>query len=295
MFKEKVDSFPYFYVIGKIIILKMSTIIILNIILPFSYAVSVIFYLADFYFQKKWLYDSKRLLVLITILIHSFYIVLRTIIYDHPQITNKFEIFSLLALSICFIYFVLELITDIRATGWLILAFAFLFQFISSILIEEMYIVPDVLRDRMLGLHVFNAILGYSGFTISAVYGILYLSLYKNLKTKKFGLLFDRLPSLDTLEKLSLYSAIIGFVLLTISIAMGLIWLPEAFPNFSYSDPKLIGTILVWIVYGYGFIKRFVSNWLGKKIIRFSLIGFVIAIASLIITNTLAKTFHSFY
>jgi ABC-type uncharacterized transport system permease subunit len=155
--------------------------------------------------------------------------------------------------------------------------------------------VPAVLRNRMLGLHVINAILGYTGFTLSAVYGILYLLLYRNLKAQKFGLIFERLPSLDTLEKLSLYSAIIGFVLLSISIAMGFIWLPDAFPNFSYFDPKLIGTILVWIVYGYGFIRKFASNWYGRKTISFSLIGFVIAIASLIITNTLAKTFHSFY
>jgi ABC-type uncharacterized transport system permease subunit len=166
---------------------------------------------------------------------------------------------------------------------------------VSSVFIDYNYVVPEVLRDRLLGLHVISALLGYSGITISAVYGLLFLILYKNLKLNKFGLIFNKLPSLETMEKLSFYSLVIGFVLLTIATIIGAIWLPAAFPNFSYSDPKLVSTFIVWLVYGGGILFKLIGKWYGKKVITFSLTGFVIAMISLVLTNIFKDTFHSFY
>ena len=273
----------------------LQSINILNFLLPLFYAFAFGIYAYDFYNEKKIVSNSKRLVLFITLLFHTFYLVSRTIEYNHTPITNKFEIFSIIAFSIGFSYFVLELLTDIRGTGAFIILFSLVFQVISSIFIEHTYIVPEVLRNRLLGLHVINALLGYSGITISAVYGLLYILLYKNLKSNKFGLIFDRLPSLEILEKLSFFSMVIGFVLLTFAIIIGMIWLPSAFPKFSYFDPKLIGTLFVWFVYGAGIISKLFGSLYGKKVILFSLIGFAVAILSLIITNTLATTFHSFY
>ncbi len=273
----------------------LDSIKILNALLPFLYAAAFGVYLYDFFYDKKRINNSKRVILFITLFFHAFYLVARMIEYNHPPITNKFEIFSIIACSIVFSYFILELLTDIRGTGAFIIFFSLLFQLISSIYVADTYIVPEVLRNKLLGMHVISALLGYSGITISAVYGLLFMILYKNIKSNKFGLVFDRLPSLEILEKLSFYSMIIGFVLLTIAIIIGIIWLPAAFPNFSYSDPKLVGTLLVWIVYGIGIAMKLVGNLYGKKVILFSLIGFLFAILSLIVTNSLAKTFHSFY
>jgi HemX protein len=97
------------------------------------------------------------------------------------------------------------------------------------------------------------------------------------------------------LEKLSFYSAVIGFVLLTVSMIIGIIWLPEAFPEFSYFDPKLIGSGLVWLLYLGGILSKIIIKWRGKKLILLSITGFLIAIFSTIVTNFLAKSFHSFY
>jgi HemX protein len=273
----------------------LNTIYTINILLPLFYLTAFSVYVYDFFKEKKLLNNSKRILLFLTLLLHLFYLLARTMEFDHPPITNKFEIFSIIAFAILFSYFLLELLTDIRGTGAFTLLISLIFQIISSIFIPQNYLVPEILRNRLLGVHVINALLGYSGITISAVYGLLYMMLYKNIKSNKFGLIFNRLPSLEILEKLSYYSSVIGFVLITIAMTIGIIWLPAAFPNFSYFDPKLVGTLLVWLVYGYGILRKTFSDWYGKKVIIFSLVGFAFAIVSLIITNTLAKTFHSFY
>jgi ABC-type transport system involved in cytochrome c biogenesis permease subunit len=267
----------------------------INILLPLFYLLTLAVYFYDFIKGEKKLVNIKRIFLFITLLLHLVYIVLRTIAFDHPPITNIFEIFTILALTISFSYFLVELASDIRGTGPFIIILSFIFQFISSAFIQDLVEVKEVLRSNLLGIHVISALLGYSGFTISAVYGFLYLILYKDIKLNKFGLIFNRLPNLEVLERLSLYSAIIGFIALTVAIIIGIIWLPVAFPKFSYSDPKLVGTSLVWLLYAAGIISKILGNWRGKKLVIFSIAGFMAAIISTILSNFLAQSFHSFY
>ncbi len=266
-----------------------------NYLLPFLYLITFGFYSYDFMKGGRRFANSKRLFLFLTLLFHLFYLLLRTIEFDHPPITNVFEIFTVLAFAVSFSYFILELVTDIRGTGPFIIIISIIFQIISTSYIIDVTQVKEVLRNHLLGVHVFSALLGYSAITISAVYGFLYLILYKDIKLNKFGLIFERLPSLEVLEKLSFSSAIIGFILLTFAIIIGIIWLPKAFPNFSYADPKLIGTSMVWILYGVGIFTKIFGKWRGKKVIILSILGFVLAIFSTIVTNFLAKSFHSFY
>ena len=266
-----------------------------NLLLPFLYLATFAIYFYDFQQGGKKFENSKRVFLFITLFFHFLYLLLRTIQFDHPPITNVFEIFTVLAFSISFAYFILELVTDIRGTGPFIIIISIVFQIISTFFIQDLTEVKEVLRSNLLGIHVISALIGYSGITISAVYGVLYLILYNEIKLNKFGLIFNRLPSLEILERMSFIAAIIGFVFLSITIIIGIIWLPKAFVQFSYLDPKLIGTFAVWILYGIGLINKFLGKWRGKKLIILSIIGFALAICSTILTNFLAKSFHSFY
>jgi ABC-type transport system involved in cytochrome c biogenesis permease subunit len=267
----------------------------INLLLPFFYIATFAIYFYDFQQGGKKFENSKRLFLFLTLILHFCYLLLRTIEFDHPPITNVFEIFTVLAFAISFSYFILELVTDIRGTGPFIIIISIIFQVISTLFIQDLTEVKEVLRSNLLGIHVISALIGYSGITISAVYGVLYLILYNEIKLNKFGLVFNRLPSLEILERMSFIAAIIGFVLLTITIIIGIIWLPQAFPNITFADPKLIGTFAVWILYGIGLINKFLGKWRGKKLIILSIIGFCLAILSTMLTNFLGKSFHSFY
>lgn len=273
----------------------VSTIHSLNIVLPILYAITFGVYLYDFSKEETKVHNAKRVFLFITLFVHVLYLLFRTIEFNHPPITNKFEIFTVLAFSLGFAYFLLELLTDIRGTGAFIILFSLIFQLISSLFIQDLLEVKEVLRNRLLGVHVMSALLGYSGFTIAAVHGVLFFMLYKDIKLNKFGLIFKRLPSLEILEKLNFYSVLIGFILLTIAMLIGVVWLPIAFPDFSYFDPKLISVAIVWVVYCIGIFAKLIANLYGKKVIIFSLVGFAVAIVSLLVSNLFAQSFHSFY
>jgi len=258
------------------------------------YLITFVSYLYDFFAENKYIQKIKRVALFITLLFHAIYLVERTFYLGHLPIVTQYEIFSLIAFSIGFTYFLLELLTDIRGTGLFILVFAIIFQVKSSFFIKDVYVVNSILQNYKLGFHVITAILGFSAISISSAYSLMYLLLYKNLKSNNFALLFNRLPNLEILEKLTLYSIIIGFILLSISILFGFVWLPSAFPEFSYFDAKIISTVMVAIIYGLAIFLNTKRIVVGKRFAKFSIYGFIFSILSLMFTGMLLNSFHNF-
>lgn len=242
--------------------------------------------------------QAKRLktkLLIAVVVVHFVYLLGRTIAFSHPPATTIFEILTLLAFSVALTYLFIETLTKVKETGYFILNIAFFFQLGSSLFIKDLLEVPEVLKSNLFGLHVTAALLGYAAITISAVYGFLFLMLYHEIKANKFGVIYKKLPTLETLEKMSLASVELAFVLLGLAIAVGFVWLPKAFTDFSYADPKLIGTLGVWILYGVGILAKRSGGWTGRKVMILSVCGFAMAIFSLTVVNVFFSGFHKFY
>jgi ABC-type transport system involved in cytochrome c biogenesis permease subunit len=65
--------------------------------------------------------------------------------------------------------------------------------------------------------------------------------------------------------------------------------------EFSYTDPKLVGTLAMWGLYGIGIIAKHSGGWQGRKVMILSICGFVISLFSLTIVNVFFSGFHTFY
>jgi ABC-type transport system involved in cytochrome c biogenesis permease subunit len=226
--------------------------------------------------------------------LHAVYLGARTVFFDHPPITSVFEIMTLLAGALSFAYFYIEWRTNIRNTGFFVFILAFAFQTASSLFIRDIVRIPLYLHSYVLGFHVATAILGYTAISLSAVYGLLYLMLYHEIKSTEFGLIFTRLPNLETLEEMNHKSEMFGFVSLTVAIAIGLVWLPRVFKEFSYLDPKLIGTLVIWLLYAVGIGAKMRFGWQGRKMMIISLVAFGFVFLSMTIINVYLSAFHSF-
>jgi len=107
--------------------------------------------------------------------------------------------------------------------------------------------------------------------------------------------LYENLPSLEALEHLSVQAAIVGFLFLTISMLIGIVWLPRLVENYSYYDPKLVSTVLVWLLYAGVLLAHYLLDIDGRRIIRISLGGFVFALLSMTVVNMFLSDFHRFF
>ena len=267
----------------------------LNILLPLLYAVTVWLYGKAFFSDYEVGKRLKTSSLAFAVLTHAIYLIVRTVVFNHPPITTVAEIMSLIAFSTGASYWVIEFLTRVKNTGYFILVLAFFFQLGSSIFIQDLTEVNPILRSNWLGVHVSSALLGYTAITISAVYGFLYLMLYHNMKSKRFGVVYAKLPNLETLERMSFVSIVVGFLFISVAIVIGIVWLPTAYDNFSYFDAKLLGTLAVWLLYGVGLVTKKALGWQGRRIMMLSLAAFFLSFFSLTAINIFLTSFHNFY
>jgi ABC-type uncharacterized transport system permease subunit len=268
---------------------------IFNFSLPFFYFALVWTYGKAFFADKLWAKHIKTPILIGTLALHLLSLATRTIIFRHPPVTTIFEILTVLACSIAITYFVIELRSQQKETGYFILNIAFFFQLASSIFIKDTPEVPEILRSSLFGVHVSSALLGYASITIAGAYGLMYLMLYHEMKATRFGVIYKKLPTLETLERMTFTAITLAFLLLSVAILFGFIWLNRAIANPNYFDPKLIGTITIWAMYGFLVIAKTRYRWKGRKVMILSIIGFLISIFSMTIINLFFSRFHKFY
>ena len=267
---------------------------ILLVLLPFLYAGLVILYGLAFFRNSAAADRIKAPLLVVTVAVHFLYLTLRTIELDHPPITSVFEIMSTLAFSIAVGYGYIEFRTRTSNTGFFILILAFLFESSSALFIKDVTSIPQYFHSMVLGFHVSAALLGYTAISLSAAYGFLYLMLYHEIKSTRFGLIYNRLPNLEMLETMSNKAEVFGFLMLSVAILVGIIWLPRVFDRFSYLDPKLIGTMVIWIIYALSLAAKKRFGWQGRKMMVLSLVAFGFVFLSMTVINLWLSGFHNF-
>jgi ABC-type uncharacterized transport system permease subunit len=267
----------------------------LVLVVPLLYAGLVTLYAVSFFGALPSVERLKRPALLGTILIHLAYLFARTATFDHPPITSVFEIMTVLAACIAIAYTYIEVRTQVTNTGFFILVLALVFQVVSSLFIRDLTVIPVYLHSLVLGFHVSTALLGYTAISLSAVYGFLYLLLYSEIKSSRFGLIYSRLPNLEMLETMSHKAVVFGFVTLSLAIGIGVMWLPRVFKDFSYLDPKLVGTMVIWFLYAVGLGAKRRLGLQGRKMMILSLVAFGFVFLSMTVINLYLSGFHSFH
>lgn len=265
-----------------------------NFFLPLLYFGILCIYAVAFFRDLKWAKRIKTPLFVAVLGIHLLYLFLRTAAFGHPPVTSVYEIFTVLAFSISLAYLIIEFRSKVKETGLFIAFLVFLFQTVSSLFIKDLLVVREVLRSNLFGLHVSTALLGYAAITISAVFGFLYLMLYHEIRSNRFGVIYKKLPNLETLERMGYSGLKMSFFLLGLAIIIGFIWLPASGLDFSYLDPKLIGTILIWLLYGFGIIAKRRGGWKGRKVMLLTVWSFGITLFSMMVINLFLSGFHKF-
>lgn len=267
----------------------------LNILLPLMYGGLLFLYGRSFFKSVSRADNVKTVGLIVTVAAHLVYLLARTVQFNHPPITTPFEIMTVIAFCIALAYLYIEVVSKVHGTGLFVLIPAFFFQAVSTLFIRDLGQIPEILRSNLLGFHVTSALLGYTAIAVGAMYGLLYLMLYHDIKSNHFSVIYKRLPNLEKLESMSFRSTLFGFLFLTVAIAVGFIWLPIAFGEIFYSDPKLVGSMFIWALYAVGLVSKKVAGWHGRKIAVLYVSGFIVALFSITVINFFFSSFHQFY
>jgi len=139
-------------------------------------------------------------------------------------------------------------------------------------------------------LHAATILQAYGAFGLAAVAAAMFLAQQHDLKAHKLRALLSLLPSIQRLELVTTRLVMVGFVLLTIGLAVGS-QLPrkEGVPFFA--DPKVLWSALLWLVY----LEALVAHkFFGRPARRFA-VGIIIAFAFLLLTFGLTNRFSQMH
>jgi len=132
-------------------------------------------------------------------------------------------------------------------------------------------------------LHIAGIYLSYFVFFIATVAAAAYLIQDGLIKSKRMGIIFNRLPDLSFLDKLNYRSIGLGFPLLTLSIISGFIWARNI--NGAYwgaHNLRQIYSLVLWLIYAVILHTRLSAKLRGRKVALLSLFAFCVLVFSLL-------------
>ena len=212
---------------------------------------------------------------------HTVSIGLHSAITGHGPYTTSYEIAMFLAWFIVVIYFLTEWKYKIKDLGSFVIPLVFLVMLVSVFLSKDAGLVPESEVRFWLTMHRTLSIIGYAAFSIAFAAGIMYLIQEHQVKSKKLGIMYFRMPSLEVLDDLNFKVITIGFPLFTLGFMTGSIWntkMDQAF--FSWDLAKTMPMVIVWLIYGLVFFGRMTTGLRGKKAAQFAILGFVTVIGT---------------
>jgi cytochrome c-type biogenesis protein CcsB len=251
------------------------------------YFVATILYLVYLVRPREIFGRAALWLISLGFLTHCAFTVNRYLEAGHTPITNSHESLSFFSLSIIAIFIFFERKYRLFILGSFITPLALLLLALSTTFPATIVPLNPALKSKWLLIHTSMAFFGYAAFAVSFGTSIMYLIQSHFLKKKKLGALFQRLPSLDTLDDISYRCLTFGFPLLTVAIISGAIWAETAWGTYWSWDPKETWSLITWFVYAALLHGRLTTGWRGRKAAILSIIGFFILLFTFLGVNLL--------
>jgi ABC-type transport system involved in cytochrome c biogenesis permease subunit len=200
---------------------------------------------------------------------------------------------SLFAWLLAATYLGLQLFHKDRSVG----AFVLPFEIVVFSLAQNSRAVGPAppAQGPLLALHITLNVLGYAAFALSFVLSAIYLVQNSLLRSRHLGSIVWRFPALESLERMSRSSVIVGLVSLLVGITFGLLWANRILGRYWNGDPKEIITIVILAVYaGYLWLGR-TRSWRGARASALCVCNFILVLFSYSVVNLYLSNFHRFF
>ncbi len=146
---------------------------------------------------------------------------------------------------------------------------------------EGRLILPESLRSGWLPVHVTLAFLGYAMFLLAAGVSLFYLIYEARLKAKRpLPDPDERVPSLETLDRINYHLLGWGFAMLSLAILSGAIWADATWGRFWSWEPQESWSLVTWILYAALLESRLTVGWRGRRAATLTIVVFTVLAGS---------------
>ena len=137
-------------------------------------------------------------------------------------------------------------------------------------------------------VHLAGVYLGTLFFLVAAIAGGMFLYAHRRLQRKRDGAVVKKLASLESIERLIVWSSTVGFGLLTLGLATGVVIIgfgPNRLGAGWWHSPKVVLAASVWLIYFMLINTRHAVFFRGTRAAWLSIVGLVLLLTTFGVVN----------
>jgi cytochrome c-type biogenesis protein CcsB len=244
--------------------------------------------------QKKFFYLWSYRGLLVGFVFHTLFIAYAYYALGVAPVLTLKAALSFFAWTIIGAYLIFHSKFKLMVLGSFIAPFAACLMIISSTMPGVEVQVKPMFKSLWLTAHVAASFLGDGMFAVTFIAAIMYLIQERHIKSKKFGSLYSRLPSLEVLDSVSYRSLVYGFPFLTVGMITGAIYAQHALGSYWRWDPKEVWSLITWLFYALLLHQRLSVGWRGRRAALMAILAFFILCFTFVGANLWLSDYHSF-
>jgi cytochrome c-type biogenesis protein CcsB len=262
------------------------------------YVGGMFFYFAFFAYRTEALRWVAIALVAPGAAIHLAAIILRGFADGHYPLANMYEYSSMLALVAVTAFLLMTIRWPVASLGGGVALFVIVaLMGIGYGLYQSPEPLVPALQSYWLKIHV-TSMMASSGILVSSfVFAALYLVKARSASVKSWlngSSIAARLPSLETLDRLTFRAILFGFPIWTFGTMAGAIWGEHAWGRWWGWDPKETWAAITWIVYAIYLHSHSLRAWRGRRTALIATAGFISIMITLYAVNLWIVGLHSY-
>ena len=186
---------------------------------------------------------------------------------------NLFNIISLISLFFLFFYVMFSLYRPIVSLGILAAPSALVGMLIGYVGRAPYRPITDI--SMGLEAHIILSLAAYCVLLMAAVQALFLRQQIRELKHQSFHRFWvNKLPSLQSMESLLFDMLLVGFILLSIALGIGFIYVEDLLAQ--HLVHKTAFSILSWLLFGALLIGNWRAGWRGKRAANMTIYAFVL-------------------
>jgi ABC-type uncharacterized transport system permease subunit len=172
---------------------------------------------------------------------------------------------SVLAFLIMVAFMIVYLAYKTTSPGIVVFPLVFLLTLVAATGQQPFLEMPAGVRKGWLIAHIALIFTGYAALCVSFGASLLYLIQERTLKSKKSAGILSRLPALEVIDDIGYRSLLLGFPFMTLGLIAGTVVAQATFGRIDFLDPKILLSILMWVVYLVMVYTRWSAGWRGRR------------------------------
>lgn len=244
--------------------------------------------------QQKWVFRSSFGILVAGFVCHTLFLGYGYYELGTAPVLDLRSALSFFAWSIVGVYLVVQARFKLMVLGSFVAPLAAFLMIISSAMPLTAGPVKPLFKSLWLTLHVGTVFAGDALLAMAFLAAVMYLLQERQIKKKRLGSIYSRLPSLATLDHINYYAIMYGFPFLTIGMITGSIYAQVALGRYWQWDPKEVWSLVVWLFYAALLHQRLAVGWQGRRAAVMSIICFGILLFTFVGVSLLMGGYHSF-